>query len=579
MSWSVVKELGIEYAPQADAQDSRRLRSPVYAAQANDGTYLIVDEVCAGKPVPFRMEYRTIRVDANGQTVFDTAEQGIEDGYGCLVDGDSVAILRRTRWELLLISPQGTVTDCIDLTTFSKHLPRIVAWTEQDTFLIVFLDRSRRLDIVEVDRQGRLLWSLPSCTDYLGVPASVQLLPTNTILVADAFSHTILELDRDGNIVWQFGNAGDPARSPDRVSGANCVRALADGRRLITDTRNHRLLVVGIDGTSSEVGPGEGKLSDPTYADANQNGNLLICDSGNARVIELDDQQRIVWQYGTSIRTRRLFCFPRSVEVTAEGEYLIADTANDRIVKVESGGAPENVACAEAGLFWPRCVRMLPSGSVLIADGRRGRIIELGQNGQILNELSEVKWDRSQKLEDPHDVRMLQNGHLLIADSPQDAVFEVDWSGEIHRMIGGDGKVDLADPHSAQQLDDGRLVICDTGHHRSLFIDERGECVDSIETIDGGSFVLTMNRPRYLEVIPDGTMVIVDTGNNRVLAVTTNGQLIWEISDIPDSPINCLHQPRWATLVNRDEVVISDHFHHRVIHLRRNGDSISPTLD
>ena len=147
MSWSVVEEVGIEYSSHSDAQSAQRLQSPIYAAQASDGTYLIVDEVCAEKPIPFRMEYRTIRVDARGQLVYDTMEQGIEDGYGCLVAGDSIAILRRTKWELSLISPHGNVTDCIDLTTFSKCIPRIVSWTNRDTFLIVFLDRSRRLDI------------------------------------------------------------------------------------------------------------------------------------------------------------------------------------------------------------------------------------------------------------------------------------------------------------------------------------------------------------------------------------------------------------------------------------------------
>ena len=102
-----------------------------------------------------------------------------------------------------------------------------------------------------------------------------------------------------------------------------------------------------------------------------------------------------------------------------------------------------------------------------------------------------------------------------------------------------------------------------------LCVDERGVCVDTIDTIDGGSFLLRMNRPRYSEVISDGTMVIVDTGHNRVLATSSTGRLIWMISDLPDSPLPRLYQPRWATLVNRDEVVISDHFHHRIVRLRR----------
>ena len=579
IGWSVVEELGIEYGPQADKADSRQLVSPVYAAQASDGTVLIVDEVCAEKPIPFRLEYRTIRVDAKGQIVHDKMLQGIGDGYGCLAGGNSMAILQPTKWQLLLVSRQGAVTDSFDLTTFSKHMPKTVSWTDQDTFLIVFHDRSKCLDIVEIDRHGRMLWYLPTGAGYLGMPASVQLLPTNTFLVADAFWHTILEIDRDGNIVWQFGIAGEPAKTLDRVSGATCVRELAEGQRLICDTRNHRLLLVSADGSTKEVGPREAQLSDPTYADFNQNGNLLICDSGNARVIEVDDQQRIVWEYGSSIRSRRLFSFPRSVEVNAAGQYLIADTANDRIVKATPGSEPEKLACAKTGLFWPRCVRWLASGSLLIADARSGRIIEFGQDGHIVNQLSEIKWNGLKKLEDPHDVRMLPSGHLLITDSPQDAVFDVDWSGNVQWVIGGDGSVDLSDPHSAQQLEDGRIVICDTGNHRVLFIDERGACVDSIETIDGGAFVLKMNRPRYLEVIADGTMVIVDTGNNRVLGATTTGQLIWQISDIPDSPLPRMYQPRWATLVNRDEVVISDHLHHRVVHLRRNRASAQSDLD
>ncbi len=113
-------------------------------------------------------------------------------------------------------------------------------------------------------------------------------------------------------------------------------------------------------------------------------------------------------------------------------------------------------------------------------------------------------------------------------------------------------------------------MICDTGNHRVLFIDEHGRCCDCIETIDGGHFICRFNLPKYVEVVDDETMVIVDTGNNRILASTTKGQLLWDISEIADSPLSTLNQPRWATLLNRNEVVISDHFHHRVVHLRRN---------
>ncbi len=447
-SWTIIKEIGIEYAARSNTPEGLQLRSPVYAAKARDGTYLIVDEQCAEKPIPFRMEYRSIRLDSQGRITWDSKAQGIDDGYGCLFDDDCVAILRRTQWELILLSPQGTIRRRIDLVTLSKYLPRVVTATHQGTFLIVFLDRSRRLDIVEIDRDGRLLWFLPQRVDYLGVPASVQRTSTDTLLIADAFLHVVWELDRDGSVVWQFGEPGEPARTLQRVSGATCARALPDGRCLITDTRNHRLLHVNIDKTALELELGEGALCDPTFADISPDDHLLICDSGNGRVIELDNQREIVWQCGTPIRTKRHLCFPRSVAVSSAGEYVIADTANDRIVTTSNGIEIESVACPGSELFWPRCVRPMPSGTMLIADGRHGRIIEMTTAGRILKELVDIQWHRASGLQDPHDVRVLANGHLLIADSPQDVVLEVDWLGNVYREIGDDTHVPLADPHT-----------------------------------------------------------------------------------------------------------------------------------
>jgi hypothetical protein len=65
----------------------------------------------------------------------------------------------------------------------------------------------------------------------------------------------------------------------------------------------------------------------------------------------------------------------------------------------------------------------------------------------------------------------------------------------------------------------------------------------------------------------------VDTANNRVLAANADGQLVWLLSAVPDSPISTLDQPRWAHLLARNEVLICDHYNHRILHLRyeRNG--------
>lgn len=568
MVWSVINEAGIGPAPMPATGNEKLLHHPIVAAQSDDGTYLIVDELGQEKQVPFSFGCRTIRVDADRNILYDSLANGIDDGHGCLLDDGSMAILRRTKWELLIMSPEGVIADRLHLDTLSKRLPWFVSWTCKGTFLIVFLNRAYDLDIVEIDRQGRLLWCLPSHVGHVGIAASAQLLHSDTILIADPIRHVAVEIDRTGNVAWQFGETKHPSRTIDHLSSPGSIRHMEDGRRVVADTRNHRILSIDEDGNNCEVIPHDGTFRDPRYADVLSNGNCLICDTGNARIIELDEQGYIVWYYGTSVVSRRLLSYPRSVEVTGAGGYLVADTAHDRIIEVIDGQIKEKPFHDKPGLFWPRCVRMLASGSLLIADARNSRIVEVSAKGHVLRELSHINLDGTQTLQDPHDVRMLPDGRLLVTDSKQDLVVVVDWSGCVYRAIGRKESFSLDDPHSAQQLEDGSIIIADTGHHRIVVVDPHGDDVREISSIRTDSSSLRLHHPRYVEVTRDGTMVIADTGHNRILAATTTGRFIWELSRVPDSSQPLLNQPRWVKLLNRNEVVICDHFHHRILHLR-----------
>ena len=539
--------------------------------QANDGSYLIVDELGREKQVPFSFGCRTLRIDAQGRILYDSLNSGIDDGFGCLLDDGSMAILRRTKWELLMVSAEGAVLDVLYLDTFSKRLPRLVSWTRNGTFLVVFDNRAYDLDIVEVDRQGRLLWSLPSHIRHVGIPASVQLTHADTILFADPIRHVVMEIDRTGNVVWQFGEANHPSSMLDHLSSPCSIRRLGDGRCVVADSRNHRVLLIDVDGKGRELLPKDGTLRDPAYADVLASGNYLICDTGNARIIELDEQGDIVWYYGASMVSRRLLSYPRSVEVTASGGYLVADTAHDRIIEILDGQVSELPFLDEPGLFWPRCVRMLPSGSLLIADARNSRIVEVSAEGHVIRALTHIDLNGSEALQDPHDVRLLPDDRLLITDSHQDLVVVVDWAGGVHQVVGRNGDIALDDPHSAQQLEDGSIAIADTGHHRIVVVDPYGVVVSEFGAVYADSSCMRLNRPRYVEVISDGTMVIADTGNNRILAATIDGRFIWEFSIVPDSPLSRLSQPRWVKLLNRNEVVICDHFHHRILHVRNDS--------
>jgi len=570
MVWSLIREAGIGLDAGISAGTGERspLRHPVSATRSDDGSYLIVDELGREKLVPYGFGCRTIRVDADHNMLYDSLANGIEDGFGCLMDDGCLGILRRTNWEVLVLSPGGEIIDRLPLATFSKRLPWSVTWTCNKTFLIVFVNRAYDLDIIEIDVNGRLLWSLPNPGRNIGIVMNAQLSPANTVLVADPIRHVAAEIDRAGNILWQFGKAKHPSRDTDHLSSPGSITRTEDGRMAIADSRNHRVLLLDPAGVDCRMVYHAGTFRDPGYAALLNNGHCLICDTGNKRVMELNQQGDIVWYYGASVVSRRLLSYPRSVDVNGSGGYLIADTAHDRIIELLDEHIREMPFKGQPGLFWPRCARMLPSGSLLIADARNHRVVEASPDGQVLNELTRIDLHGQRELQDPHDVRMLADGRLLVTNSSEDLVVITDWSGKVFVSVGGKDSGVLKDPHSAQGLEDGGIIISDTGHNRIVVADSSGTVVREFDFITDGTGRYRLHQPRYVEVTSNGTMVIADTGHNRILAATLEGGFLWELSTIPDSLQPLLNQPRWVRLIGENEVVICDHFHHRILHLR-----------
>jgi outer membrane protein assembly factor BamB len=568
MSWKLLKEVGVEYVPLSPGQPPQHLTLPNVVERCNDGSHLVVDLLSLGKSLTVALECRTLRISPLGEILYDSLASGIQDGYGCAIDDGLTAILRRSTWELLIVADDGTVQDRIPLWPLSKHMPHVVSWSARKTFLISFVDKVYDVDIIEVDIRGRLLWYLRAGEARIGCPASVQLLENDNILVADDFAHVALEIRRQGDVVWQYGAAGDPSNHIDRLSSPGCIRELCDGRRIVADTRNHRILVIDTSGKVTQLTPSDGRLCSPMFADLCSDGHWLIADAGNRRTIELDRGQNIVWQYGNLAVGRRTLSFPRSVEPISNGNLLVADTANNRVLEVNHEMVRPWPIGDSTPLFWPRAARHLASGGLLIADGRNGRVIQVSAQGEILNMLGELDLLHCRRLKDPHDVRLLPDGRLLLVDPSNNLVVMADWTGHVSWSAGTEATVKLKDPHSAQLLTDGTVLICDSGNHRLLYVDENGKAVRCVESFYGGKECFKLNRPRYAEVGRDNVLVVVDTANNRVLAADIGGELVWTLSTIPCSPIATLDQPRWAHLVSRDEVLVCDHYNHRILHLR-----------
>ncbi|HEX5923924.1 MAG TPA: hypothetical protein VFY45_08835, partial [Baekduia sp.] len=315
-------------------------------------------------------------------------------------------------------------------------------------------------------------------------PSDVSPLPGGGYLVADTSNHRIRRVAVDGTIttvagagpaVGQnggFGGDGQPATSATvRLNQPRGVSATADGGFLIADTTNNvirRVSVAGIISTVAGIG-----------GQAGQGG-----DGGPA--------------------TGTLLNAPQGVAATADGGFLIADTGNHRVRKVDAAGtitASTSLPTNGAGF----------SGDGGSATGAR--------------------------LDAPAHVAPLSGGGYLIADTNNNRIRRVSAQGLIDTVAGsatpgsgGDGgpatAASLSLPEGVAATSDGGILIADTGNERVREVAPDGTITTRAGTGtlgftgDGGAPTLAqLSHPRV--AVPFGTgLLVADAFNHRIRAVT-----------------------------------------------------------
>ena len=263
----------------------------------------------------------------------------------------------------------------------------------------------------------------PTWRITLALPHDVERLDDGHTLITagDHQQSKLLEVDADGNVVAFYTGALDWVHNGDRLPG---------GHTLLSDTGNDR--VVELDEENRTVWSSDWiTLSDGSVLDYPNDANwlpgdqLLITDRDNHRVIEIDRSGNVVWQYPPYSHTLALLNGPHNGDRLANGNTIIADSNNNRIVEVTPGSlitwtyAPTGTAA----LNWPRDADRLDNGDTLVTDSNNDRIIEVTSAGLVV-------WEYATGLNHPYDADRLDNGNTLIADSGNGRVIEVDAAGD-----------------------------------------------------------------------------------------------------------------------------------------------------
>ncbi|WP_445149919.1 hypothetical protein [Baekduia sp. Peel2402] len=308
------------------------------------------------------------------------------------------------------------------------------------------------------------------------------------------------------------------------------------GAYLIADTSNHRIRRVAADGTITTVagaGPitGQGggfagngvpatdptvRLNFPRSVSATADGGFLFADTSNNVIRRVSAAGIITTAAGIGLQagtsgdggpaTNALLNAPQGVAATADGGFLIADTGNNRVRRVDAAGGisasaslPSNPAgfsgdgssALGARLTAPSKVAALPGGGYLIADTGNNRIRRVSAGGVIDTVAGSATVGfagdggpaTAAGLAAPEGVAPTAAGGILIADTGDERVRAVAPDGTISTLAGtgvlglsGDGGEPAAGqvshPRAAVENGSGGVLIADAFNHRIRAVTE-----------------------------------------------------------------------------------------------------------
>ena len=276
------------------------------------------------------------------------------------------------------LSPNGVVGvfGRVGLGVGDFSYPRAITAAADGSIFVV--DKSARVQRFSPEGTFELSWRMPA--KQAGKPVGLTVHPDGRVFVADTHYHRVVIYDREGNLLDQFGEAGNgdgqfqlptdvaidgegfiyvseyngndrvtkwsadlrfvAQVTPPEIAGVGLARPAAididDEQTLwVADACNHRIVRLSTGGVVltvfGEMGTEPGQLRYPYDITVTPEGTLLVCEYGNSRLQWFDKEGRSLAVWGSPGREIGQLWSPWGATVGADGRVYAVDSLNSRV--------------------------------------------------------------------------------------------------------------------------------------------------------------------------------------------------------------------------------------------------------
>lgn len=289
------------------------------------------------------------------------------------------------------------------------------------------------------NKNARIIWQFGETgtsgvdSRHLYAPYGVSVGVDDTFLVADSQNGRVIEVNEAGEVLWQFSGLDEPTRAKD----------LKDGRILVVDAGGSQVLLVDKDQQvpvwsygkgGKRHGKKSGELNNPQDAVLLDNGQVLIADTGNGRLLQVNTNGKVVWD--SSSQGGFNLDLPVSISIVGNGNYLVTDAGLNRVFELNKQGKVvwsygSIVPGKGAGqLDYPVESLRAANGNTFIVDSMNYRILEVAQDGTLIWQWGmrtmQTEKNPTVGLYEPGGIAHLADNHLLVADQHNHRMVRID---------------------------------------------------------------------------------------------------------------------------------------------------------
>ena len=309
---------------------------------------------------------------------------------------------------------------------------------------------------------------------------------------------------------------------------------------------------------------GPGRLapgSDPSVLPA----DVLIADHHNNRLVIIDPQGRIRWQFPRpgDLAPGQTFLQPDDAFFSPDGQSIIVTQEDDQVVSVISlatnkivyrYGVPGTPGAGPDHLFNPDDAMLTSAGLIISADIKNCRIVIITPPAHTLTRVigqttNACEHDPPRRFGSPNGAFPMTNGDYLVTEINGDWADEMSLSGQVSWSANPPG---VLYPSDTNEVYPGRYLTADYSDPGQI-----------VEFTSAGRLLWRMggfNQPSLALPLPNGDILLNDDFNHRVCVVDpATNRIVWQYghTGVAGQGPGYLNDPDGVDLVPPDSLLVT----------------------